>query len=177
MRFLAPAAAAIALLSAPAFAQDEDFSGARVDLVAAYDELNVKTEEYAKAGPVFGASAGYDIQSGAIVLGVEGEFTFGTHEFDGLDVSTDLYAGARLGVVVTPSTLLYAKAGYTSARLSDSEVVAKLAGYRVGAGVERKLGNGFYGKVEYRYSDYDTKYNFGAPIERHQVALGLGLRF
>lgn len=69
-----------------------------------------------------------------------------------------------------------------------------LGGYRVGAGMETLLGSNAFAKLEYRYTnfknftntwvnsgDYDGDYvnteTYKVGLSRHQVALGLGVRF
>src|SRR3546814_18059784 len=62
-----------------------------------------------------------------------------------------------------------------------------LDGYRLGAGVEQKVGSNAYAKVEYRYSNYgDARLefanggntdNFSVDTDRHQVVAGVGWRF
>lgn len=175
MRFIAPVALAAAMIATPAVAQD--FSGARADVVAVWEEINPKGGDYADAGLAFGASAGYDIQNGKVVLGAETELTTSTHSIKGLNANRDIYVGARAGYVLGASTLVYAKAGYTNARFSNDALAANLDGFRVGAGVERKLTGKVYGKLEYRFADYDSKAVVGNGLVRHQIAAGVGTRF
>lgn len=176
MRFIAPIALAAAVIATPAAAQD--FSGARADVVAVWEEINPKLDSYADAGLAFGGSVGYDIQNGNIVLGAEAEITTATHDIADLNVARDIYAGVRAGYVLGASTLGYVKAGYTNARFSGNDWYGgNMDGFRVGAGIERKISGNFYGKLEYRFSDYDTKYTFEDGLVRHQVAVGVGTRF
>ena len=97
----------------------------------------------------------------------------------------------------TPSTLVYAKGGYTNARYGflgtdgtvEDEQHIDVDGWRVGAGVEQKIGSNAFAKLEYRYSNYsDAEVDFepeGIPdtgpfdvdLDRHQVAAGVGWRF
>lgn len=161
-------------------------------------------------GFVYGFAAGYDKDLGKLVLGIEGELTDSTAESDegngfadfGLGevaAGRDLYLGARLGVKVTPATLIYAKLGYTNARFNyvaahdgdeeDYRVNLDTDGYRVGLGVEQKLGLNAFAKVEYRYSNYSEGEidfeaegipdgnSFATDADRHQVMLGVGYRF
>ncbi|HYJ83725.1 MAG TPA: outer membrane beta-barrel protein, partial [Allosphingosinicella sp.] len=46
-----------------------------------------------------------------------------------------------------------------------------LDGFRLGAGYQHGFGEKMYGKVEYRYSNYE------ADVTRHQVLLGVGVQF
>jgi outer membrane immunogenic protein len=181
-----------ATAATPALAQDNaPFTGPRVEAIVGYD--NVKGDGGHRDGVTYGAGIGYDFQLGGAVLGVEGEATDSSAKGceTGFVTATDricanakrdLYVGGRVGVAVAPSTLLYAKAGYTNARFkvnyTDTATPAanfsasdNLDGVRVGAGVEQKLGTSLYAKAEYRYSNYEQ------GLARHQVVAGLGFRF
>ena len=91
----------------------------------------------------------------------------------------DLAAGVRAGVNLSERSKLYALAAYTNARVkvsytdatgSESDA-ANLDGFRLGAGFEHLLTDTVYGKVEYRYSNYE------ADFERHQLLFGVGVNF
>lgn len=190
-KFILAALAATAMAT-PALAQDAaPFTGFRLEGLVGYD--NVKGNGGGRDGVAYGLGAGYDFQMGGAVLGIEGEamdssakgcetnFIAATDRICA-NAKRDLYAGARIGVAVTPSTLLYAKGGYTNARLgvnyTDTATPANnfatrtnLDGFRVGGGVEQKFGQNLYAKAEYRYSNYEQ------GISRHQVLGGLGFRF
>ena len=186
------AALAASALATPALAQDAaPFTGPRIEGLIGYDHL--KGNGGGRDGLAYGVGAGYDFQLGGLVAGVEGEFmdsntdgckTAFVTTTDRICVTAkrDLYAGARVGAAVTPSTLLYAKAGYTNARVgvnyTDTATPANnfvardnLDGVRVGAGVEQKFGPNLYAKAEYRYSNYEQ------GVSRHQVVGGIGFRF
>jgi outer membrane immunogenic protein len=192
MKKIIIAALAASALAAPALAQDAaPFTGFRLEGLVGYD--NLKGNGGGRDGVAYGVGAGYDFQLGGAVLGIEGEAmdssTKGcetafltTTDRICANAKRDLYAGARVGVAVAPSTLLYAKAGYTNARVrvnytdpttpaNSFSAADNLDGVRVGAGVEQKLGTNLYAKAEYRYSNYE------AGIERHQVLGGIGFRF
>jgi outer membrane immunogenic protein len=91
-----------------------------------------------------------------------------------------------MGGEVARGVMLYAKGGYTNAKLTavyDDGVSGpqsgrvRLDGYRLGAGVETNVA-GFMGRLEYRYSSYnDFEDTVGTNPERHQVALLVGYRF
>lgn len=190
-KFILAALAATAMAT-PALAQDAaPFTGFRLEGLVGYD--NVKGNGGGRNGVAYGIGAGYDFQLGGAVLGLEGEamdssakgcdtnFITATDRICA-NAKRDLYVGARIGAAVTPSTLLYAKAGYTNARIgvnyTDSATPANnyglhenLDGIRVGAGVEQKFGQNLYAKAEYRYSNYEK------GIARHQVLGGIGFRF
>ena len=187
---------AIALVTAtatPALAQEAaPFSGARVEGLVGYDTTDVEGEN--SDGVSYGAQIGYDVQSRGAVFGVEGEIADSTVDEcvqdvdvtgDELCVSAgrDLYAGGRVGAVVSPNVLVYGKAGYTNARVNadyddgtadtaaDFDEGENLDGVRVGGGVELALGPNSYAKTEYRYSNYEQGF------DRHQVVAGFGFRF
>ena len=182
--------------AAPAFAQDESdtaFAGPSVTLIGGIEAAQWYGD--AKAAGIYGGQLGYDWQSNGIVFGIEGEATGGTGEHcttiyytaGGADRSCvkpgrDLYAGGRIGTVLGETTLLYAKAGYSNVHetveLRDratgsirSSAGGTIGGYRVGIGIEKRLGQTFLLKTEYRYSNYAGDYT------RHQAVVGLGLRF
>lgn len=204
-------------LATPAMAQDSStFTGPRIEGIIGYDSVrpgsstdidNVDDIDQSIDDVAYGVGVGYDFAVGGAVLGVEGEWleseaktdydttnltTFGVSN---IDAGRDLYVGVRAGVPVTPSTLVYAKGGYTNARMNvlatdnttDVGTDVDLDGWRLGAGVEQAFGQNFFGKVEYRYSNYEEG-EFEAPsglesdrfdvdLDRHQVMVGLGYRF
>lgn len=97
-----------------------------------------------------------------------------------LDAGRDLAAAVRLGYKVSPRGTVYALAGYTNARFrfdytTPAGVTTRdgrnLDGFRLGAGYQHGFGEKAYGKVEYRYSNYES------DVSRHQVLLGVGLNF
>jgi outer membrane immunogenic protein len=211
--------AGTALVPVAASAQDLPFSGPRVEAIVGYDSLrsgeaddgvdtNDNEGDETVDGVGYGVGLGYDFNLGGVVIGAEAEISDSSGEqeatetIDGVEylgrveTGRDLYVGARVGVPVTPNTLVYAKAGYTNAAVeagfeSNNDVFEEdttLDGWRVGAGVEQAIGSNAYAKVEYRYSNYnslriDDELTGGEPFEvdvdldRHQVMAGFGLRF
>ena len=207
--------------AAPAFAQDgpppsdgPSFDGPRAGIILGYDRLqpgqvaNSNIDDSNSAdGLLYGGDIGYDMSRGRWVFGVEGEVTGSTSKvtnnpsaagalgYGRVKAGRDLYAGARIGYKVAPSTLLYAKGGYTNHRL---DLVASngttqtgrhfnLDGWRAGAGLEQEIGRNTYAKIEYRYSNYGNarfEYpngantnNFSVDTDRHQAVVGVGFRF
>ena len=218
MRAYLLAAVAAAALATPALAQDGPdgpFNGPRVGAILGYDALqpgstedsDIRGDNQTADGLVYGGDLGYDVQRGNMVFGIEGEVTGSTSKVNNNPVDPnsfgygrvkagrDLYAGVRVGTLVTPTTLLYAKGGYTNGRLdltrNDTVTTTghhyNLDGYRVGAGVEQSMGGKAYIKAEYRYSNYGNarlEYangantdNFNVDTDRHEVVAGVGLRF
>ena len=196
----------VALLSGlaaatPAFAQDTGapatgnapMTGLRVEGIAGWDRIN--TNPGHGDGVAYGGVVGYDIGLGSnAIIGVEGEVDGSTMRdcdngvFAAGDrlcsrAGRDLYVGGRIGTRVGGNTLLYAKAGYTNARLTTTyndgtgaglgnfRTSDDLDGWRLGAGAEFGLGAHTYLKAEYRYSNYEH------DIDRHQVVAGVGVRF
>lgn len=178
MKKIALALVAMSAVATPAFAQDEEatYTGAHVSVIAGYDQLNLNTNGVEDPnGILYGVNLGYDIQTGSAVFGIEAEATESSAEIEAANIvvasaGRDLYVGGRVGYVAD-GTLIYAKAGYTNARVETVAGNENGDGLRLGLGAERKFGSNFFAKVEYRYSNYE------ADVERHQVAAGLGFRF
>jgi outer membrane immunogenic protein len=213
---LATLAATTAAVAIPAAAQTADgpFTGPRAGVILGYDALrpgdtqdSMIRGDQGSDGFLYGGDIGYDMAFNNIVVGVEGEITGSTGRVDNdprdpsnfgygrVKAGRDLYAGARIGFIAAPTTLVYAKVGYTNARLdltrndttTETGANFNLDGYRLGAGVEQSLTPRTYAKLEYRYSNYgDARLRypngastgtFGVDTDRHQVAAGLGFRF
>lgn len=212
------ALAASSAFAAPAYAQDVNptFTGPRIAVLGGYDGIKPGSTEDSDIegvdetvdGFVYGGEIGYDFaMNNGLVLGVEAELTDSTgkvetsrsnpNTFGFGEVSTgrDIYLGARAGLLASPATLVYAKGGYTNARLdvlaSDGENELdenfELEGWRLGAGVEQAIGANSFAKIEYRYSNYneaDFEFDngevtdqFGIDTDRHQIVAGVGVRF
>lgn len=193
MRSIVVAALLAASATTPALAQDSAsgtgrFTGPRVEGLAGWDRVQNNGHD---DGALYGIGAGYDIQAGGAVFGIEGEAADSSvRQCAGsrtvadpricARAARDLYVGGRVGTVIGDRTLLYAKAGYTDAqvKLTANDGTTRttlgktnLDGYRVGAGVEYALGSNSFVKTEYRYSNYEKGF------ARHQVVAGFGFRF
>lgn len=179
-------------VAAPAMAQQTaPFTGLRAEGIVGYDRVGTENLEDDSDGLTYGAGVGYDFQMGGMVAGVEAEITDSTVDecvndvlFAGDELcdeaGRDIYVGGRVGGLVGANTLVYAKAGYTNARLNTSytngfdiaeEDGTNLDGVRLGAGAEFAIGPNSYIKTEYRYSNYEQDF------EKHQVVAGFGFRF
>ena len=194
MRKFAIAAALLAgTIATPALAQDNNLGGFRVEGLVGYDRPSIEDE--GADGVVYGMGVGYDFQSGNAVFGIEAEATDSSADEtvtgfalpgDTLRVraSRDLYVGGRAGFGVGGNSLIYAKAGYTNARVrvdyedgtagtvADFTDRTNLDGVRAGAGLEWLIpGSPLSLRAEYRYTNYEL------GVERHQGTLGLALRF
>lgn len=171
------AAAAVVLSATPAFAQDDSFVGPRAEVIAGYDAIKTNSNDLGTPdGFLYGFGLGYDVRVSGAVLGLEAEYSDSTAKLnlgggDSVDAARDLYVGARAGLPLGDTALVYVKAGYTNGRIEAGSVFADSDGVRVGGGVEYKLGANLFLKGEYRYSNY--KYD----LERHQVVGGVGIRF
>ncbi|WP_408590231.1 outer membrane protein [Novosphingobium sp.] len=194
----------------------EAFSGTRIEALLGYDHVGAtstkdidSTAAYKPSsdGVVFGGGIGYDFAlTRRVTLGGEAELTGSsakstidatdTFNLTRLRAGRDWYIGTRIGYAVSPSTLLYAKAGYTNARFNltganSTQVLTDrrdLDGYRLGAGVEQKITGLTFTKLEYRYSHYSnatSNYDgytpdastFGLNSNRHQIVASVGVRF
>lgn len=172
------AAIAVSALASPVLAQETgDFSGVKATAIAGYDNIDLDIAGVDNVdGFLYGGTLGYDIQSGNIVYGAELEATESTGKFSTaagrIEAGRDLYAGARLGFVVGDAALLYAKAGYTNARVSIPGVGGENGdGFRVGGGIEYKLSDKLFARGEYRYSNYED------GVTRNQGLVSLGVNF
>jgi outer membrane immunogenic protein len=203
--------------AAPALAQDSEpnFTGLRVGILGGYDTVrpgssedsDIEGDDQNVDGFLYGVEAGYDLALGGALIGVEAEYSDSTGKvnvnssdpdffgFGSVGAGRDIYVGLRAGVLANPSTLIYAKGGYTNARLNilandgttEFEDNFELDGWRLGAGVEHAFGRNMYAKLEYRYSNYtsaDFEFDDGSvtdsfdiDTDRHQVAVGVGIRF
>ena len=200
MRNLILAAVATTAFATPALAQTTGapFTGLRIEGVAGYDAL--KDGHDTSDGFVYGGAVGYDVQLNNLVVGAEGELTGSTadtrtdnfiNQGDRFRVGMgrDLYLGARVGFPLNPTTMAYAKGGYTNARIDtrytqgSTEVRdhTDLDGFRLGAGLEHQIGANTYIKGEYSYSNYGHADNsvgrYDIDVDRHQLVAGVGMRF
>lgn len=199
MRYVALAAIAAASIATPALAQDQaPFTGPRVEGVLGWDRVSDGSGQDAGSsdGLLYGGAVGYDIQAGPAVIGAEAELTGSTTDTRAdsllaagdrlkLDAGRDIYVGGRVGYVISPAAMIYAKGGYTNARLNAEYTNGtttvtdhtNLDGFRVGAGLEYKLTGNTYVKGEYRYSHYGKVDGYDIDVDRHQLLGGIGVRF
>lgn len=194
------ASVAAVLVAAPAYAQESsEVGGLRVEARIGLDRPVVSAvgDSAGKSGLSYGAEAGYDVDMNGFTVGA----------YVGIDGSTakdcvvaagvadacikagrNFTAGARIGTMLEPG-LFYVKGGYSNGRatLAYRDFVTpansfslsdNLDGFHVGVGYERSFSGNVYGKLEYVYTNYNTK-NFGAgtDLQRHQAVVGVGMRF
>ncbi len=183
---------ALAATATPAAAADGQF---RAEVHAGWDHTRtdgIYNDDFSDSGVVYGIGLGYDLNVGRnTFIGIDLSADDSTQKECArgalvandtlcLRAGRDLAAAIRAGVNVSDRGKVYALAGYTNARFKfdyttpagvrtvDGE---NLDGFRLGAGYEHKLGGNTYGKVEYRYSNYEQ------DITRHQVLVGVGVNF
>ena len=221
-----------AAVATPALAQEDPFTGFRVEIVTGYDNEGVDYDDdffdggkTSQSGWLYGFGVGYDYQFGSAVLGVEAELTESTagkeRSYTGnrvnpllvppatpvslnsnIDAGGDIYVGVRGGFLATPALLVYGKLGYSSHKIDvDGDGVdagvpfefdehVKVDGFRLGIGGEYLFTSSIFGKVEYRYTNYnngdldirgadvnlDPLFS-GIDMVRHQGVVGVGFRF
>jgi len=123
-------------------------------------------------------AAGYDLQfASRWVAGVFADYDFSDIKGESIrfgegvtarKLTSSWAAGGRVGYLVSPGSLLYASAGYSQAEFENtrkgfrggpwgSETGSRHDGWFVGAGIEALLGSNWFGRVEYRYAEYDTQ--------------------
>ena len=148
-------AAALAFVSTPAFAAD--FTGGRVGVNVGY------ADEGSEDAFTYAVNAGYDFR-----LGQGGARAGVTVELgDSDETGRDLYAGVRVGGVVSNRAMLYVHGGYTNLNAGGFN----FEGIRAGVGAEYAVSDRVYLNAEYRYSDYDSGLDF------HGATVGVGFRF
>jgi outer membrane immunogenic protein len=179
--------APLAIVAAAAPAQAEGF---RAEVYGGWD--NVSADGDSDSGIVYGIGLGYDLAVGekvSVGLDLSADLSSMEECETGaivandracLHAGRDLAAAVRVGYDVAPRRTVYALAGYTNARFrldytSPAGVTTRdhtnLDGLRLGAGYQHGFGEKAYGKVEYRYSNYEN------DVSRHQVLLGVGVNF
>lgn len=137
-----------------------------------------------------GVYGGYNWQSDNIVYGLEGDVGYSGAKF-----STAALSGkqgfngslrARIGIDVNPF-MVYATGGIaaTSAELTSpaGSDTNTHVGWTAGAGAEAFLTENITTRLEYRYTDYQSKnYNLGGTnvssgFDDHSVRVGIGMKF
>jgi outer membrane immunogenic protein len=178
------AAAALAALSAPAFAADlgpaeplptpdltvatpaNDWTGFHLGALLGWTWGDADTDigDVEGNGIDGGVYAGYDYQWGNFVLGAEGDLIFSGVDGDELGVAFDQGLNgslrARAGIALD-QFLLYGTGGAALTQLEVSAPGASdddtLWGWTLGAGAEAQVWNNVTARVEYRYTDYQDE--------------------
>jgi outer membrane immunogenic protein len=186
------ALASVAVLAAAATPASAE--GFRAEIHGGWDHVRADGpgNDNSDSGIVYGIGAGYDFRiAPKVELGLDLSADLSSmEECEGsvilandaacIHAKRDLAAAVRLGYKVSERGTLYALAGYTNARFRFDYTTpagvttrdsANLDGFRLGAGYQHDFGKRMYGKVEYRYSNYE------ADVTRHQALLGVGVKF
>lgn len=200
MKFVTISFAALLTAFAPSLAHAQSFDGPSVGAQAGWvqnkvrnpkTDLGVAAIDASKDSAVLGGYVAYDKEFGKLVLGAETGINFGTSDTVAsgtgvnrvtIDPKRSFDLTARAGYLVTPSTLVYARGGYTNDRIHTTLTSAtgpKSAsedrdGWLVGAGVERKITDHVSARLEYRYADLS---NGDGKYDRNQVLTGITFRF
>lgn len=222
------AAAAVAFAAFPAQAQDTGgaFTGPRIQVQAGWDRTGVSIDDTRNFGGrgefnanseqdneiSYGGEIGFDFDLGGFVVGAYAgaDFSNASEDFDlntatppaprlTLEAERNMYAGARLGIVVAPNVMLYGKGGFSRGRLNDVRNTGAgnttivyptdeddFDGIHFGGGAEMSLGGMVYVRGDYMHTRYDdlvlpTQTNPAQTLRtrfnRNQVTLGVGVRF
>jgi outer membrane immunogenic protein len=155
-------------------------------------------------GGLFGITAGYNYQSGPLVVGVEGDIDFGSvsgtgYPAGGISATGSLTGEgsirARFGYAFGPS-LVYITGGYTGANLKGSvsdfsaapnifvSQSTYLNGFVIGTGLEYEFTRNISVKAEYLFSDYGssglfngTRDNIGSGLLLSTIRAGINYHF
>ena len=142
-------------------------------------------------GFVGGAFGGFNFQNGMFVYGGEVDLNYAGLNGDagGIESQSALDGSlrARLGVAVTDSVLVYGTAGGAGQSLKISDAAGSdrqtMWGWTAGAGVDVKMTENIFGRVEYRYTDLGNKdFNTGSGVRSidasdNRVTFGIGMKF
>jgi outer membrane immunogenic protein len=178
--------------AAPIVAATYDWSGYYVGVFGGYGYGNHNlnnalgpngfanyTLNYSSQGGLGGVEAGYNVQSGNIVVGVEGDYSWsdlkGNNNFGSTDAlgnassdATDLRWSGTLrarGGIAVDRLLLFFTGGwaYGDLRHTNTDSVTGVdtftsnrSGLTAGAGIAYAITNNVIGKIEYRYYDFGT---------------------
>jgi outer membrane immunogenic protein len=162
-------AAAVLAVATPAFAQDAaSFTGPRLGATVGYDKT------HGSDGVTYGGAFGYDIAvAPRITLGAEATLEDSTTKFGNIHASRDAAISARIGYVLAPKLLGFAKVGYDSTRIEiNGAGHTNLEGVRYGGGLEYAVTPKTYVSAEYRRTEYED--HFGG---RDAGVVGIGYRF
>lgn len=152
--------------------------------------------DYDGDGFIGGVFAGYNLQTDQLVYGLEADIGYSGLDAGGFDAATGAPVTAdsnafgslraRVGVAFDPF-LFFATGGVA---VANKELGANGAqddnthfGYTLGAGVETRVTDNIAARLEYRYSDFETKdYELGGVttstgFDENSVRAGLALKF
>ncbi|MCR4267778.1 outer membrane protein [Nitratireductor sp. ZSWI3] len=145
-------------------------------------------------GALGGAFAGWNFQNGGFVYGLEGDLGYNGMKTKGEPVSAkgglDGSLRGRLGYSVTDDLLLYTTAGFAAGRVTLTEGgksdTNTMIGWTAGAGVDAKLTDNVFGRVEYRYTKLgdngNNTFTRGSGTRdvswgSNRIQVGIGMKF
>ena len=154
-------------------------------------------------GVAYGVELGYDAMVGnGFILGAYAgvDFTTADHcenlgggDEGCFEIGRNFTVGVRAGMPIGSNAAIFARAGYSNGRVaftfnegqaSNFELGQNLDGFHAGLGAELNLGGNLYASGQYVYTNYgsidytdDDDFGFALETDRHQVLLGLGIRF
>jgi len=185
-------AAACTLALAPTAAQANDFLGPRIGIVGGWDSVSHEIDEIdfdeSTSGATFGIVTGYHFPLGeGAIFGIgtstmfssaDKTFTSGADTLE-IEAKRDLEIHAKIGAIVAPSALIFAKVGYANAKVKASGTIGGTdfsesetgSGLRLGVGTEILVGGPVSLTAEYRYS------NYGSGFSRNQIVGGVLFSF
>jgi outer membrane immunogenic protein len=131
-------------------------AGAGIDTLTGSDKSN---------GFSYGAVLGYDYNiNGNGIIGLEGTVGGATNKLRDGASGTELRSGrtielaARAGALISKSTLIYARGGWSNARFTVPVELGNFSstrnGWVAGVGIEQALSQNISARVEYDYSQY-----------------------
>lgn len=188
MKKIAFAALAATVFSMPVAAH----AGGYVQVQSGLDAVSALDES--KEGVAYGVALGYDVPvSSNMFVGIEGSVDDSSTKYciRNIDVlgdkaclrtGRDLAVVGRVGANLSETSQLYVLVGYTNARLrltyddgatgiDNFSYGENGDGVRLGAGYKQNFGTNLFGKVEYRYSNYESDFS------RHNVLAAIGFNF
>jgi outer membrane immunogenic protein len=196
---------------APAMVAVYNWTGFYVGLQAGYAWTSAPNAFNAGAGFVtesnangsgwkLGGHAGYNFQTGQVVLGIEGDLEWANIKgndagvggnINELEVRWQGSVRGRVGYAFN-NALLYGTGGWafgganSNVLNAPTESVSKsISGWTAGAGLEMALAHNFTGRVEYRYTDFGRNdfvmpvngYTERFDIREHALRVGVTYKF
>ncbi|MDO9417593.1 outer membrane protein [Pararhizobium sp.] len=168
-----------------------NWAGAYAGVTAGYQKGKFDATGGTKAdgfgGGVYG---GYNMQNGQIVYGAEADLGYsGIDAQDGARAMEQGVNGSvrgRLGVDLNP-VLVYGTAGIAGSNVKALDATSTdkhtLVGWTAGVGAEAMVTDNVTARVEYRYTDYNSKNfalnsgNVRSDLEDNSVRVGVGMKF
>jgi hypothetical protein len=132
---------------------------------------------YSAEGIIAKIDAGIDVQFGHFVAGL----SLCAEYVDVDDAQEALCAGGRLGLLITPDSLIYVPAGYRWQGIDTGGDTEYLSGPYVGLGLESRFTPSTSFKLEYQHTFYWDEGGHEIPdglaIEDNRIMGGINIRF